>query len=158
MQKPTLNKCEVIALVATLFCLGLPARAADVYVEPSINIDDTRILATCPAVLDVFEGISPEMDWAGFQDRDLVIFKLTNEDAQMIFQNVWGVRGLHFSQDRSALLRRRSDCKAGDKYVLIGKDGGVKRRWSGQVVVDDLFETIDAMPMRQYEMRTRGRN
>ena len=39
--------------------------------------------------------------------------------------------------------------------VLIGKDGGVKRRESQPTPPDNLFSTIDAMPMRQQEMRNR---
>ncbi|MEZ0538636.1 DUF4174 domain-containing protein [Fibrella arboris] len=39
---------------------------------------------------------------------------------------------------------------------LIGKDGGVKQRFSTPVPATDLFRIIDAMPMRQSEMR--GKN
>jgi len=39
------------------------------------------------------------------------------------------------------------------EYVLIGKDGGEKRRWQDSLPRGELFDTIDAMPMRQYEMR-----
>lgn len=40
--------------------------------------------------------------------------------------------------------------------VLIGKDGEEKLRRTEAVTVDELFETVDAMPMRQQEMRQRG--
>jgi hypothetical protein len=36
--------------------------------------------------------------------------------------------------------------------VLIGKDGGVKARFT-ELDLDRLFQTIDAMPMRQAEMK-----
>ena len=39
--------------------------------------------------------------------------------------------------------------------VLIGKDGGVKRRETQPTPPNNLFSTIDAMPMRQQEMRNR---
>jgi hypothetical protein len=37
--------------------------------------------------------------------------------------------------------------------VLIGKDGGVKLRQTKPITSALLFATIDAMPMRQQEMR-----
>ncbi|WP_139925940.1 DUF4174 domain-containing protein [Hymenobacter sp. DG01] len=37
--------------------------------------------------------------------------------------------------------------------VLIGKDGGVKRRETKALPPAQLFATIDAMPMRQQEMK-----
>ncbi|MEM8872809.1 MAG: DUF4174 domain-containing protein [Planctomycetota bacterium] len=37
--------------------------------------------------------------------------------------------------------------------LLIGKDGGVKRRETSFVSLTDIFEQIDGMPMRQDEMR-----
>ena len=40
----------------------------------------------------------------------------------------------------------------GFEVLLVGKDGGVKLRQETPLSVDDLFATIDAMPMRQREM------
>jgi hypothetical protein len=39
--------------------------------------------------------------------------------------------------------------------VLIGKDGGEKMRQTGTVDLKAVFDRIDAMPMRQREMRLR---
>lgn len=36
---------------------------------------------------------------------------------------------------------------------LIGKDGGVKQTYKKPVSADDLFKTIDGMPMRRQEMK-----
>ncbi len=41
--------------------------------------------------------------------------------------------------------------------VLIGKDGGVKYRSQQATETRDIFSTIDAMPMRQNEMRRQGK-
>ncbi|MBO0359260.1 DUF4174 domain-containing protein [Hymenobacter sp. BT186] len=41
----------------------------------------------------------------------------------------------------------------GFTVLLIGKDGGVKRRETEPVTPGSLFKTIDVMPMRQQEMR-----
>ena len=37
--------------------------------------------------------------------------------------------------------------------ILIGKDGGEKQRWSEPVEPQEFFQIIDAMPMRQDEMK-----
>ncbi len=42
--------------------------------------------------------------------------------------------------------------------VLIGKDGGAKHRETEPVAPASLFSTIDAMPMRQQEMRQGKKN
>ena len=40
--------------------------------------------------------------------------------------------------------------------VLVGKDGGEKFRSHGPVSPQDIFDQIDAMPMRRREMRREG--
>ena len=51
-------------------------------------------------------------------------------------------------------LRNRYNVSAGDAAVLlVGKDGGVKIRQAHALSAETLFTTIDAMPMRQREMR-----
>ncbi|OGX91137.1 hypothetical protein BEN49_20965 [Hymenobacter coccineus] len=40
--------------------------------------------------------------------------------------------------------------------VLVGKDGGTKRTSATPLAPDDLFGTVDKMPMRRQEMRRRG--
>ncbi|MEL6747685.1 MAG: DUF4174 domain-containing protein, partial [Pseudomonadota bacterium] len=42
--------------------------------------------------------------------------------------------------------------------LLVGKDGGVKRRAHLPVRLETLFEVIDSMPMRREEMRRDGTN
>ena len=41
--------------------------------------------------------------------------------------------------------------------VLVGKDGGEKLRRESAVDLDEVFSVIDSMPMRQREIRERGR-
>lgn len=54
-------------------------------------------------------------------------------------------------------LREQFDVRVGTfRFVLVGKDGGVKRSANEPVGADDLFSQIDAMPMRQREMRQQG--
>lgn len=53
-------------------------------------------------------------------------------------------------------LRRRFEVERADSVVvLVGKDGGVKRRDTAPIPAASLFATIDAMPMRQDERRRR---
>jgi hypothetical protein len=39
------------------------------------------------------------------------------------------------------------------EVILIGKDGGVKKRKTELMSTDGLFAIVDAMPMRQSEMK-----
>jgi hypothetical protein len=89
---------------------------------------------------------------AGILDRDLRIVEvlekesnadldisLTGESAQEM-RNRLGVTGQEF------------------QVILIGKDGTVKLRSKAAVSASALFQLIDAMPMRQEEMREKKKN
>ncbi|MGF1543870.1 MAG: DUF4174 domain-containing protein [Parvularculaceae bacterium] len=83
---------------------------------------------------------------AGFEERDAVGFELSD-----------GV--VRSMPDRSpsgfapAGVRRVARARArGFEVVLVGKDGGVKRRWDAPVPAAAVFAAIDAMPMRQREI------
>lgn len=49
-------------------------------------------------------------------------------------------------------LRRET----GFEVILIGKDGGVKKRKTELMTTEELFGIIDSMPMRQSEMRRKN--
>ena len=52
------------------------------------------------------------------------------------------------------MLRRRFDVPEGEfRAILVGKDGGPKLRSASPIGSEKLFDTIDAMPMRQDEAR-----
>ncbi len=54
-------------------------------------------------------------------------------------------------------VRRRFGVQPGDfTVVLIGKDGGAKLRSRKPLSMEKLKETIDAMPMRQDEMKAKA--
>lgn len=46
--------------------------------------------------------------------------------------------------------------ETGFEVILIGKDGGVKKRKTELITTEELFGIIDAMPMRQSEMRRKN--
>lgn len=50
-------------------------------------------------------------------------------------------------------LRQQVRAPDGFAVVLVGKDGGVKLRRTSPVPFKELAATVDAMPMRQDEMR-----
>lgn len=50
-------------------------------------------------------------------------------------------------------LRQLGGSPSSFRVLLIGKDGGVKRRDTEPVVPATLFATIDGMPMRRQEMK-----
>lgn len=82
----------------------------------------------------------------GFVKRDLVLFEILAEGESR-------AAGEPLSAVEADALRKRFG--AGDEdflAVLIGKDGTEKARWDAPIPPDELFRTVDAMPMRQQEM------
>lgn len=146
------------ALTITLpVCLISSANAS---LQLSLIEGDLRILVACPSDKYAIDRISPKMDWEGFYERDLELVTVSEK-----FPNVYLTYFVDGNVLRDPLVGeyverivKRSKCDQETSFVLIGKDGGVKRRWTGQLSITDLFQMIDAMPMRQYEMRTRGGN
>ena len=86
-------------------------------------------------------------DSAGITERDLLIFHIDRNDVQFLRKPS--------NPDLSAKqLRSRYDVKRDEfRYILIGKDGGVKYNKKDFVANEALFSIIDAMPMRKREMR-----
>ncbi|EKB50651.1 hypothetical protein B879_00629 [Cecembia lonarensis LW9] len=65
---------------------------------------------------------------------------------------------LDFSKEYIISLQKKYAMGAkGPCWVLIGLDGGVKMRKEDVLGWDLVFKTIDAMPMRQSEIRRRGK-
>ncbi len=83
-------------------------------------------------------------------ERHLRVFVLRGEDGTLDGRTL-GARDV-------ATLRRQLDA-AGDasELILIGKDGGIKRRGALSTPLDAVFAQIDGMPMRQTEMRQQRR-
>ncbi len=72
----------------------------------------------------------------GFTERDIKVFRIVGEsaDAQSLRQKL-DVAGRPFA------------------VVLVGKDGSVKLRKYDPLRAENLFKTIDKMPMRKEEMK-----
>ena len=83
---------------------------------------------------------------AELRDRDLLVFYL--------FLNEGRVGDGPLSKGEVTSLRERYGVVEEDfTVILIGKDGTAKERLEGPMEPADLFDAIDAMPMRQREMR-----
>ncbi|RFC45832.1 MAG: protein of unknown function DUF4174 [Verrucomicrobia bacterium] len=93
---------------------------------------------------------SLRQDRPGIIDRDLVVIDLS----------VHGKRLPHAirppAEDLESLRTRYGlGGEPRNAFLLIGKDGGIKARQSGELHLDRLFALIDTMPMRKEEMRSR---
>jgi len=81
----------------------------------------------------------------GLAERDLVVLRLDGDTVSTLF-------GAADSLDADLL---RNDLETPDAgifaAVLVGKDGSVKLRAVEPVTCDELFATIDGMPMRAAE-------
>jgi Domain of unknown function (DUF4174) len=85
----------------------------------------------------------------GFAARDIVIVYVVGDS---VSSDLRGGPGL--SAD---VLRKRYGVASGAfRAVLVGKDGGAKLSSGAPLASSTLFGTIDAMPMRQDEIRKRG--
>ena len=83
----------------------------------------------------------------GLRERDLLIAHLFETGSGQLGNDV-------LSEDEAAALRSEYEVGSGEfTFVLIGKDGTVKRRSQEVVQIEDLFAQIDSMPMRQREMQ-----
>lgn len=97
-------------------------------------------------------------DWPGHLERDTILVLLhdTLVTSWMPFRGVDGRMEVRQRAERNdvANLRERTNCKPGNRGIhLIGKDTGLKKSWPAPVTNQELFAFIDAMPMRQQEMR-----
>jgi hypothetical protein len=82
-------------------------------------------------------------------DRDMLVFKVF-ETGESRFDDA------PLSKDSTEFLRQKFSIKPGQfAILLIGKDGGEKLRRESKVDLAEIFSVIDAMPMRQQEIRER---
>ncbi|MBC6696716.1 DUF4174 domain-containing protein [Hymenobacter sp. BT190] len=93
--------------------------------------------ATHPALQqqrELLRDVAPELKARQLLVRELIGSELSTDDAR-------------------CLTTQLKVASGGFTVLLIGKDGGVKRRSTRPLAPGSLFSTIDAMPMRQQEMR-----
>jgi hypothetical protein len=88
-----------------------------------------------------------------FRDRDMVLIRVfSSGDSSRA-----GDQPLSASDAQQ--LRQTYDVHPDSfSVLLVGKDTGVKRRSTRPVDIQDIFDQIDRMPMRQREMERRSEN
>ncbi|MCJ8507008.1 DUF4174 domain-containing protein [Rhizobium lemnae] len=79
-------------------------------------------------------------------ERDMLIISVVSDVAAIIDKP-------QLKLDADSLRKRFGAKGRGFRAVLIGKDGGAKLSSNRPITPAELFSTIDAMPMRQSEMR-----
>jgi hypothetical protein len=88
---------------------------------------------------------------AGLLDRDLVVIDLSFHDKRIPQSIRPAAAELDSLRSRYGLTG-----ESGSVFLLVGKDGGLKTRQSGELNLSRLFALIDTMPMRREEMRSRN--
>jgi len=87
------------------------------------------------------------VDREGMDDRDLVIFEFNNRHGKSPDHVMLKAKQVNWFYEHYNFKN------AEFKVVLIGKDGSVKLQTDDYLSTKKLFSTIDAMPMRQREMK-----
>ena len=80
-------------------------------------------------------------------ERDLIVFKIIENGPAFMAATRLNPQTAANLRDKFTAPLEQFTC------VLVGKDGGVKLRTNDRIRLQDIFERIDAMPMRQEEMR-----
>lgn len=94
--------------------------------------------------------------WAGWTSRDMILVLLTPTGGFEVQDFIdGGPVGAGFGRlDSKAIATRFGiSIEDGIRTALVGKDGGVKERWPRVVEPAEVFDLVDAMPMRMREMR-----
>ena len=86
----------------------------------------------------------------GLKERDLITFSLFDEECSRLGGDIIT------NSSAESIRDRISPANCTYSIYLIGKDGGIKLKKEELLEVDELFSTIDRMPMRQREMREGG--
>jgi hypothetical protein len=108
-------------------------------------VSDSAADPRLSAQRDVIETLRDEI-----VDRDLRVFEL--------YPTSGNVDGRALTAEDVAGLRRQLGVAPGDRQlILVGLDGGIKRRGELDTELQAVFGQIDAMPMRRRELRERGR-
>lgn len=91
-----------------------------------------------------------------FIERKLVLYKIIDDTYEVIdFQNKESKQSGNISEAfASKFLEENVEFEA----ILIGLDGGIKLRHNKVLEIENLYNTIDIMPMRRSEINRKTRN
>lgn len=115
-------------------------------------LGNNRIVVLCNG-----SWTNQKIDQAEFADRDIAMVEINDGFAKFVSAHS---DGKFYSTPLAGAedLIHRTACDTDREFVLIGKDTGVKQRWKNSLPLEELYDAIDAMPMRRFEMRQRGVN
>ena len=85
-------------------------------------------------------------------ERDLVVLKIFESGPSYLENTQLDTRTAAAIRNRFAAPLGHFTC------ILVGKDGGIKLRRNAQVKLKEIFDLIDAMPMRREEMLQKGQS
>lgn len=127
------------------------------------NINSLRLFIFVMTCLIISaKGFSMDLKKYKWNNRLLIVnslFNETNEKQKKAFdkmnqENI--ERNLLFISSSDEVLNKRIGLSSdGFSMILVGKDGNAKNRYDSLVEMTDIYETIDSMPMRQAEMKSR---
>jgi len=81
-----------------------------------------------------------------FDEREMVLIE--------VFDDSMLAGGVRYAASAAAAMREQYEvADDATTVLLVGKDGGVKRRSGSAVSMADVYAQIDMMPMRRDEMR-----
>ena len=87
----------------------------------------------------------------GLRDRDILVFEILENGESRSGNSP-------LKKDSADFLREQFGIPPGQFCILlVGKDGEEKRRWESRVGLGVIFSVVDAMPMRQREMKEKGK-
>ncbi|MBX2850075.1 MAG: DUF4174 domain-containing protein [Acidiferrobacterales bacterium] len=135
----------IIVLFVLMLSNFMPVALADSLESLKQLTWKNRILLIKPKLQCEQEKAILLADRADIDDRDIVWFIFCGEEIET---NYGAEISPSFAQETIEELFVRDDVT----IILIGKDGGVKRR-TDELDLVRLYELIDSMPMRQLEMQ-----
>ena len=101
--------------------------------------------------------LPPAGEMSSFRGKNRVLLvQCSREDKRLTeFVRAWSpTHTLLAAEERDLLLLWTPPLYERQFHVLLlGKDGHLKNRWNAPVAPEEVFSLIDAMPMRQSEMR-----
>jgi len=100
----------------------------------------------------IFQALQSEISTQPdeISERDLVVFKIFETGPSYM-------ETTRIDPQTAAAIRNKFAAPLGQfACVLVGKDGGTKLRRHAPVKLDEVFDLIDAMPMRREEMRQKS--
>ena len=152
-MRTLLVACIVLALPLTV--MGTPADSVDF--RPEHHQWEHRLLfvfaPTDSNAMRAEQEAASEGRDPGFRERDLLVLTVTGQN-RGTQRAAPGAEPQPLTAAAARRLRARFDVPDDAfRVVLVGKDGTEKRREAEPVSARSVFDTIDAMPMRQREMR-----